>query len=358
MGDIDSDNSGSVPSSSTGGGVSDDGAESISALFNPTSIFNNNNNNNNMNSPLQLYSFSNNDNNNNNGSSSFDANHQLSNYFDHPPTLSHPSNNFMLTHSHYQNQNHSHNHNNNNNINQLEMVWPNEFRPRPSISTHNNHVNDATNYTITNHHQQASPPSSSAPPPPATITSSSGPSLGPTGSARNPKKRSRASRRAPTTVLTTDTNNFRQMVQEFTGVPAPPFTTRTQFNLFNTGFAFNPGSSTPPPYLLRPFPQKIPPLQQPPFLANFNNSSSSANINTSVSSSTPFNLCDQHIINTNPNLATLLSQPPPSLSPPPVNYSGICANTTAPDSSVNDNIRGSSSKGEGMVDSWICSSSD
>ncbi|KAF3506472.1 hypothetical protein F2Q69_00004745 [Brassica cretica] len=33
---------------------------------------------------------------------------------------------------------------------------------------------------------------------------------------RNPKKRSRVSRRAPTTVLTTDTSNFRAMVQEFT----------------------------------------------------------------------------------------------------------------------------------------------
>ncbi|KAE9587753.1 hypothetical protein Lalb_Chr23g0277301 [Lupinus albus] len=41
---------------------------------------------------------------------------------------------------------------------------------------------------------------------------------------RNPKKRSRASRRAPTTVLTTDTTNFRAMVQEFTGIPAPTFT--------------------------------------------------------------------------------------------------------------------------------------
>ncbi|KAG5018968.1 hypothetical protein AAZX31_06G099700 [Glycine max] len=40
---------------------------------------------------------------------------------------------------------------------------------------------------------------------------------------RNSKKRSRSSRRAPTTVLTTDTNNFRSMVQEFTGIPAPPF---------------------------------------------------------------------------------------------------------------------------------------
>ncbi|TKY74363.1 Calmodulin-binding protein 25 [Spatholobus suberectus] len=40
---------------------------------------------------------------------------------------------------------------------------------------------------------------------------------------RNSKKRSRASRRAPTTVLTTDPTNFRSMVQEFTGIPAPPF---------------------------------------------------------------------------------------------------------------------------------------
>ncbi|KAB2030554.1 hypothetical protein ES319_D05G240300v1 [Gossypium barbadense] len=40
---------------------------------------------------------------------------------------------------------------------------------------------------------------------------------------KNPKKRTRASRTAPTTVLTTDTMNFRAIVQEFTGIPAPPF---------------------------------------------------------------------------------------------------------------------------------------
>ncbi|KAD7117533.1 hypothetical protein E3N88_04801 [Mikania micrantha] len=43
-----------------------------------------------------------------------------------------------------------------------------------------------------------------------------------TATTANPKKRSRASRRAPTTVLTTDTSNFRAMVQEFTGIPSPP----------------------------------------------------------------------------------------------------------------------------------------
>ncbi|KAL8030294.1 hypothetical protein ABFX02_14G277400 [Erythranthe guttata] len=39
---------------------------------------------------------------------------------------------------------------------------------------------------------------------------------------KNPKKRSRVSNRNPTTVLTTDTTNFRQMVQQFTGIPATP----------------------------------------------------------------------------------------------------------------------------------------
>ncbi|GJU30974.1 Myb-like protein M [Tanacetum coccineum] len=64
----------------------------------------------------------------------------------------------------------------------------------------------------------------------------------------NPKKRTRASRRAPTTVLTTDTTNFRQMVQEFTGIPnAPfaatsssssPFTRQHHLNLYNQLFPF------------------------------------------------------------------------------------------------------------------------
>jgi hypothetical protein len=36
------------------------------------------------------------------------------------------------------------------------------------------------------------------------------------------KKRARASRRAPVTMLNTDAANFRAMVQQFTGIPAPP----------------------------------------------------------------------------------------------------------------------------------------
>ncbi|CAL1385908.1 unnamed protein product [Linum trigynum] len=39
------------------------------------------------------------------------------------------------------------------------------------------------------------------------------------------RKRSRASRRTPTTLLSTDTSNFRAMVQQFTGGPAGPFVT-------------------------------------------------------------------------------------------------------------------------------------
>ncbi|CAN4075661.1 unnamed protein product [Withania somnifera] len=106
--------------------------------------------------------------------------------------------------------------------------------------------------------------------------------------APNPKKRSRASRRAPTTVLTTDTTNFRAMVQEFTGIPAPPFTSsyfppRSRFDLFasapnssirSAAASSNPlNISQPPNYLRRPFSQKI---QPPPFLSPSSSSSSSS----------------------------------------------------------------------------------
>ncbi|XP_011100442.1 VQ motif-containing protein 22-like [Sesamum indicum] len=42
------------------------------------------------------------------------------------------------------------------------------------------------------------------------------------------RRRSRASRRTPTTLLNTDTANFRAMVQQFTGAPAAPFANRPQ----------------------------------------------------------------------------------------------------------------------------------
>jgi hypothetical protein len=46
-----------------------------------------------------------------------------------------------------------------------------------------------------------------------------GPRIGKPAAAR---RRPRASRRAPVTLLNTDTANFRAMVQQFTGIPAPP----------------------------------------------------------------------------------------------------------------------------------------
>ncbi|MQM21816.1 hypothetical protein Taro_054861 [Colocasia esculenta] len=97
---------------------------------------------------------------------------------------------------------------------------------------------------------------------------------------RGSKKRSRASRRAPTTVLTTDTSNFRAMVQEFTGFPSPPFPSpvfvRPRLDLLRAGIS---GTGRPtvvpdpmPGYLLRPFAQKVP----VPFASGSSSPSSSA----------------------------------------------------------------------------------
>ncbi|KAL0366411.1 UNVERIFIED_CONTAM: hypothetical protein Sradi_3531200 [Sesamum radiatum] len=76
---------------------------------------------------------------------------------------------------------------------------------------------------------------------------------------KNPKKRTRASRRAPTTVLKTDTANFRQMVQEFTGIPADPFSTSPYSRRPDLFSGLRPGTRFDhlgPLYPLRPSPQK------------------------------------------------------------------------------------------------------
>ncbi|PAN12149.1 hypothetical protein PAHAL_2G246300 [Panicum hallii] len=115
---------------------------------------------------------------------------------------------------------------------------------------------------------------------------------------RGSRKRTRASRRAPTTVLTTDTSNFRAMVQEFTGIPSPPFgagvgvglggpaaSLRTRFDhIFPpppslrsaAGGAAGDATASLPPYLLRPFPHKLPtaPSTFPPFTSSSSTSSS------------------------------------------------------------------------------------
>ncbi|KZV49761.1 VQ motif-containing protein [Dorcoceras hygrometricum] len=113
--------------------------------------------------------------------------------------------------------------------------------------------------------------------------------------ARNTKKRSRASRRAPTTVLTTDTSNFRAMVQEFTGIPAPPFTSsspfqRSRLDLFgaSSSMRLKPHDAAQPPYLHRPFAPEM--QRQPPpqlFLTSTASISSSSTTNSVASTSTP-----------------------------------------------------------------------
>ncbi|KAE8649229.1 hypothetical protein Csa_014840 [Cucumis sativus] len=95
--------------------------------------------------------------------------------------------------------------------------------------------------------------------------------LNPEGRVGKPvRRRSRASRRTPTTLLNTDTTNFRAMVQQFTGGPTPPFTSSISPN-FSLGFggihqsnfptSQNATISPPPSGYL---------LQQPPQLYNHN----------------------------------------------------------------------------------------
>lgn len=57
-----------------------------------------------------------------------------------------------------------------------------------------------------------------------TVTTTAAPAkLSPEGGVSKPiRRRSRASRRTPTTLLNTDTSNFRAMVQQFTGAPSAP----------------------------------------------------------------------------------------------------------------------------------------
>ncbi|KAF5739729.1 putative protein TPRXL [Tripterygium wilfordii] len=125
---------------------------------------------------------------------------------------------------------------------------------------------------------------------------------------RNPKKRARASRRAPTTVLTTDTSNFRAMVQEFTGIPAPPFTGTSysrRLDLFGSvGSALRSGHLDAPLYPLRPSAHKV---QQSPLLS----SPSSLMLNSNMS-----NMQNQNIL----SFQSLLHQ-----NPSPIHESGLAS---------------------------------
>ncbi|GMJ15199.1 hypothetical protein HRI_005189100 [Hibiscus trionum] len=91
-------------------------------------------------------------------------------------------------------------------------------------------------------------------------------------STKNPKKRTRASRRAPTTVLATDTTNFRAMVQEFTGIPAPPFTGSSPYSrrldLFGSGSGIRSGHFEAL-YPLRPSAKRVQPIANTTIPSNY-----------------------------------------------------------------------------------------
>ncbi|PKA58057.1 hypothetical protein AXF42_Ash019283 [Apostasia shenzhenica] len=110
-----------------------------------------------------------------------------------------------------------------------------------------------------------SPPLLPLAPSPAAISTPTAPPQLPCGGGsgagkpRSSKKRSRASRRAPTTVLTTDTSNFRAMVQEFTGIPSPPFpsSSPTSSSSLLSRPRFPQSDAAKSPFLLRPSPQRL-----------------------------------------------------------------------------------------------------
>ncbi|KAJ4982130.1 hypothetical protein NE237_032967 [Protea cynaroides] len=69
--------------------------------------------------------------------------------------------------------------------------------------------------------------------------------LNPEGRVAKPnRRRSRASRRSPTTLLNTDTTNFRAMVEQFTGLGSTPFATGPQPGAAPSNFNFETGGAT------------------------------------------------------------------------------------------------------------------
>ncbi|KAL7154786.1 hypothetical protein ABFS83_03G026100 [Erythranthe nasuta] len=212
---MDSGNSGSVQSSSGGDEQDFDsraGSESISSFFNPSSHFRS----------------------------------TISPAAPHPPPpyLPHHQIQNPTFFDHYNNTNDNH-----------DLIWS-----RPGLIRSEHHYNYASHFGNTSS-------SSSLPIPTSTAAAEGHAGRAPPQASvpKNPKKRTRASRRAPTTVLTTDTTNFRQMVQEFTGIPAAPFSggspyprrmdlfssaassLRSGGHLGSLGPLLRPSSSTTPP---------------------------------------------------------------------------------------------------------------
>ncbi|VFQ92688.1 unnamed protein product [Cuscuta campestris] len=113
-------------------------------------------------------------------------------------------------------------------------------QPIADIFAGGGRVSDATVVTTTN-------VTSSAAALPQSLSGQGGSRLSPEGRVSKPvRRRTRASRRTPTTVLNTDASNFRAMVQQFTGGPslaaAQPMGHYPFLN-HGSGYGFGLGSS-------------------------------------------------------------------------------------------------------------------
>ncbi|KAB1210272.1 hypothetical protein CJ030_MR6G013333 [Morella rubra] len=302
---MDSGNSGSMQSSSGGDEEYDSRAESISAFLNPQGHVGP------LPTPPQPQP-QHHHNHQTHSSAMFDP---LSNYFD--PLSS--SRSVPLT--------------NPNSLLNLDMVWSKTLRSDPNatdlgglITSSSSTQNQALMTNQFGGQSRASAfPNIQIPPASENVPRASASASGISGSGandqaagsnsnvvRNPKKRSRASRRAPTTVLTTDTTNFRAMVQEFTGIPAPPFTSspfsRSRLDLFGTASSLRSGHLEPaqPSYLMRPFAQKV---QPPPFVSSSSPSSSTAPSNMSFPSSSMVDVLGSNSTSNASNSTSLNYQP-------------------------------------------------
>ncbi|KAH7567773.1 hypothetical protein JRO89_XS07G0144600 [Xanthoceras sorbifolium] len=281
---MDSGNSGSMQSSSGGDEEYDSRPESSAAAFlNPSSNFGSLSNPN----PSFL---------------SHHQNQQPSTFFD-------PSSNYLHVFS--QSQPNS----NSSSLLNLELVGPGSLRSEPNCSDKGNQLGSSSSSHSNilaaqglNHAPFASSSSMQA----RLVHDNGGRYLAPanqSNAVKNSKKRTRASRRAPTTVLTTDTSNFRAMVQEFTGIPAPPFSGSPysrRFDLFGSGSAIKSGQMEPigPLYPLRPTTQKFQPI---PFITS--SSSAVDAISASTSNIAAATTNNNNTITTSRNLATTFSSP-------------------------------------------------
>ncbi|KAJ6353669.1 hypothetical protein OIU76_002652 [Salix suchowensis] len=265
---MDSANSGSMQSSSGGDEEYASRADSISAFLNS----NNKNNPLSHVGPMPNHQLPEPEHHHHSSSSSTMLFDPLSNYFD--PFAPSPSSRSALQTL-----------TNPNSLHNLDMVWSKSLRSdtnctdlggfisssSPTQQLTNQIQNRTTFQSLPSHGQESARRGS---------VSGTNDQVSSTAGIRNPKKRPRASRRAPTTVLSTDTTNFRAMVQEFTGIPAPPFTSspfpRSRLDLFGTAASALRSAvshhldSSPPLYLLRPFAKNVqpPPPPAPPFVSS------------------------------------------------------------------------------------------